>query len=77
MIEFLIRRFVPDWQQVQRTDVRERYGTLAAAVGILSNIFLCIIKGLIGLFFRQHRRHRRRGQQPVRRRLLGHHPAGL
>ena len=34
MIEFLIRRFVPDWQQVQRTDVRERYGTLAAAVGI-------------------------------------------
>ena len=50
MIEFLIRHFVPDWQQVQRTDVRERYGTLAAAVGILSNIFLCIIKGLIGLF---------------------------
>ena len=50
MIEFLIRRFVPDRQQVQRTDVRERYGTLAAAVGILSNIFLCIIKGLIGLF---------------------------
>ena len=50
MIEFLIRRFIPDWQQVQRTDVRERYGTLAAAVGILSNIFLCIIKGLIGLF---------------------------
>lgn len=50
MIGFLIRRFVPDWQQVQRTDVRERYGTLAAAVGILSNIFLCIIKGLIGLF---------------------------
>ena len=50
MIEFLIRRFVPDWQQVQRTDVRERYGTLAAAVGILSNIFLGIIKGLIGLF---------------------------
>ena len=50
MIEFLIRRFVLDWQQVQRTDVRERYGTLAAAVGILSNIFLCIIKGLIGLF---------------------------
>lgn len=50
MIEFLIRRFVPDWQQVQHTDVRERYGTLAAAVGILSNIFLCIIKGLIGLF---------------------------
>ena len=50
MIEFLIRRFVPDWQQVQRTDVLEHYGTLAAAVGILSNIFLCIIKGLIGLF---------------------------
>ena len=50
MIEFLIRRFVPDWQQVQRPDVRERYGTLAAAVGLLSNIFLCIIKGLIGLF---------------------------
>ena len=50
MIEFLIRRFVPDWQQVQRTDVRERYGTLAAAVGILSNIFFFFIKGLIGLF---------------------------
>ena len=77
MIEFLIRRFVPDWQQVQRTDVRERYGTLAAAVGILSNIFLCIIKGLIGLFSGSIAVTARRGQQPVRRRLLGHHPAGL
>ena len=51
MIQKLIQRFIPNWQNTQNTAVRERYGTLAASVGILSNIFLFIIKILTGLIF--------------------------
>lgn len=51
MIQFLIERFVPNWQNTQNSTVRERYGILAASVGILSNIFLFIIKILTGLIF--------------------------
>ncbi len=49
MISFLVKRLIPDYQQTQRPDVRQRYGTLASGIGIFSNIFLCIIKGLIGI----------------------------
>lgn len=51
MIQKLIQRFIPNWQDTQNAAVRERYGTLAASVGILSNIFLFIIKILTGLVF--------------------------
>lgn len=51
MIQFLIERFVPNWQNTQNSTVREKYGILAASVGILSNIFLFIIKILTGLIF--------------------------
>src|SRR5699024_5644168 len=40
MIQMLIERFVPYWEDTRNTAVRHRYGILAAAVGILSNIFL-------------------------------------
>ena len=51
MIQFLIRHFVPDHEQTQQPQVRQRYGVLAAVVGILSNIFLFLIKALVGLLF--------------------------
>ena len=47
MIQFLIRHFVPDHEQTQQPQVRQRYGVLAAVVGILSNIFLFLIKALV------------------------------
>lgn len=51
MIQALIRRFIPNHNRINDPEVRERYGTLAAAVGILSNLFLFLIKILTGLFF--------------------------
>ena len=77
MIQFLIRHFVPDHEQTQQPQVRQRYGVLAAVVGILSNIFLFLIKALVGAAVPQHLHHCRCGQQPFRRRLLGDYPAGL
>ena len=49
MIQMLIERFVPNWEDTRNTAVRQRYGILAAAVGILSNIFLFFIKLFTGL----------------------------
>ena len=78
MIQFLIRHFVPDHEQTQQPQVRQRYGVLAAVVGILSNIFLFLIKvRWSDLAVPQHLHHCRCGQQPFRRRLLGDYSAGL
>lgn len=49
MIQMLVRRFVPNYEDTQNPVVREKYGTLAASVGILSNVFLFIIKIFTGL----------------------------
>ena len=49
MIQLLIQRFVPNWEDTRNPAVRQRYGVLAASVGILSNIFLFFIKLLTGL----------------------------
>ena len=50
MTEFLIRRFIPNWQNTDDPAIREKYGTLAATVGIVSNLFLFLMKLLAGLF---------------------------
>ncbi len=52
MGNLLIRLFVKDYKNTQDPDVRERYGKFAGAVGIVSNLTLCIMKILIGLFSR-------------------------
>ena len=51
MIQALIRRFIPNHTNTGDPKVRERYGILAAAVGIISNLFLFLIKILTGLLF--------------------------
>ncbi|MBQ4515251.1 MAG: cation transporter [Clostridia bacterium] len=48
MIKFLIKRFVPDFLQVTKKEVRERYGVLAGILGIICNIFLFLVKLIIG-----------------------------
>jgi len=50
MSGLLIRLFVKDYQDTTNPKVRERYGKFAGIVGVISNLFLCTIKILIGLF---------------------------
>ena len=49
MIDFLLRRFVKDYQQTQLPQVRQGYGTLSGAVGILLNLLLFAGKFLAGV----------------------------
>lgn len=49
MTQFLLRRFVRGYENVQDPEVRERYGTLSGAVGILLNLCLSLGKFLAGL----------------------------
>ncbi|MCX7773029.1 MAG: cation diffusion facilitator family transporter [Clostridia bacterium] len=51
MIDYLIKRFVKDHQDISNPLVRERYGRLAGSVGILTNFFLFCIKLLAGTLF--------------------------
>lgn len=49
MIEFLLRHFVKDYQDIHLPQVRQRYGTLSGAVGILLNLLLFAGKFLAGV----------------------------
>ena len=48
MTEFLLRRFVRDYERVGDPEVRERYGVLSGVVGILLNLALSLGKFLVG-----------------------------
>ncbi len=48
MIKFLVKHFISDFEQVAKKEVRERYGVLAGALGIICNIFLFAVKLAIG-----------------------------
>ena len=47
MGKFLIKIFVKNHEDTENPKVRESYGKFAGAVGIVSNIILCIMKILI------------------------------
>ena len=49
MTEWLVRRFVPNAQDVDDPGVRTRYGLLASVTCIVCNVLLCLGKGLVGL----------------------------
>lgn len=49
MIEFLLRKFVRDYQNVKDPAVRERYGTLSGAVGIFLNLMISLGKFTAGV----------------------------
>ncbi len=51
MIDFLIRKFIRDYENVNDEDVRERYGTTASAVGIFVNMLLSLSKIAVGTIF--------------------------
>lgn len=48
MNDFLFKKIIKDYENVKDSDVRDNYGKLAGAVGIVSNSLLCIMKILIG-----------------------------
>lgn len=49
MTDYLVKRFVRDYDQVQDPEVRERYGLLSGIVGILLNLLLSVGKFFAGL----------------------------
>ncbi len=50
MIDYLIRRYIPNAQDIQNEEVRKSYTILSGVLGIFCNIFLFIIKFVIGYF---------------------------
>lgn len=49
MKDWIIRKFVKDAENIKNPAVRERYGSVAGAVGIISNLILCTFKILVGI----------------------------
>lgn len=49
MTDFLIHYFIKDYDKVNDSKVRERYGSLSSIVGILCNIVLFVIKLAMGM----------------------------
>ena len=49
MTEFLVRRFVKNYEHTETVAVRTAYGILASMVGIFCNVFLFLVKGAIGI----------------------------
>lgn len=50
MRKLLARIFIKDYQEYSNPKVRSAYGTLSGIVGIVTNIFLCVIKIVTGFF---------------------------
>ena len=50
MTDFLVKRFVKDYEKTDDIKVRERYGMLSSITGIVCNILLFVIKYLVGFF---------------------------
>lgn len=49
MTEFLVKRFVKQYEQTDRLEVRTAYGTLSSIVGIVCNSVLFLVKAVIGI----------------------------
>ena len=50
MIKILYKLFIKNYEDTKNPKVREQYGKLAGAVGIVSNLFICVLKIGLGLF---------------------------
>ena len=49
MTDFLVKRFVKDYEDIEKGSGRTAYGVLASLTGIFCNVFLFLVKGSIGL----------------------------
>lgn len=50
MIRFIVKIFIPNYQETQDKKVREGYGVLAGIVGIICNLLLFTLKLILGMF---------------------------
>lgn len=48
MIELLAGKLIPDCENVKSAEVRQKYGVLCGAVGIIFNLLLCVAKFVAG-----------------------------
>ena len=51
MTDLLIKLFVKDYNHINNSAVRIKYGNLASITGIVCNVLLCVAKMIIGLLF--------------------------
>lgn len=49
MTDILVKLFVKDYKDVEKVPVRTAYGVLASGVGIFCNVFLFVVKMIIGV----------------------------
>lgn len=49
MIKFILKHFVKNYEDVKNPKVREGYGRVASLISIFCNIFLCVIKYIVGI----------------------------
>lgn len=49
MTDYLIKRFVPNYEKIDDINVRTRYGFLSGTVGIIINLILCTVKMVMGI----------------------------
>jgi cation diffusion facilitator family transporter len=51
MTNFIIEKFIKDYENTNDMSVREAYGKLGSVIGIISNVVLCVSKMSIGFLF--------------------------
>ena len=49
MTEWLVKVFVKDYDKIEDSKVRTRYGVLSSMVGIVCNLFLFLMKIALGI----------------------------
>ena len=49
MQKLLVKLFIKDYQKINDSKVRSKYGTLSGIIGIISNLILCSIKIILGI----------------------------
>lgn len=52
MTDFLVKRFIKNYEQVEKVSVRTAYGVLASMVGIFCNVLLFGVKLAVGIWMR-------------------------
>jgi len=50
LIKLIIKKFIKDSEKVNDKKVRESYGVLSGTLGIICNVFLFVVKLVLGLF---------------------------
>ena len=77
MINYLAKKMIHNYNELEDPAVRKAYGNLTSTVGIANNVILFLFKFLAGTLARQCVHNGRRCQQPFRCRKLCDFPAQL